>query len=93
MQELTQGQGVWRRHPSTDEFTTFQMHSLTHLAKLCQSVEVPMLDSEEQVQQRLRILLPKVKFGNPDEPDDETDNEVPVDTPNASDLEVPSSST
>ena len=34
MQELTQGQGVWRRHPSTDEFITFQMHALTPLAKV-----------------------------------------------------------
>ena len=34
MRELTQGQGVWRRHPSTDEFTTFQMHALTPLAKV-----------------------------------------------------------
>ena len=57
-----------------------------------------MLDSEEQVQQRLPIPLPRVKFGSPDESDDETDDDVAAATPNASDLvegdpEVPSSST
>ena len=164
MQELTQGQGVWRRHPSTSEFTTFQMHELTPLVKvwynflfvkikpslhlsmvtkdrtillcamtkgvqfdigtviewgliesthehctgalihpslitkLCQSVRVPMLDSKEQVQQRLPITLPRTKFGSPDESDEETDEDVLAATPSASDLldgdsEVPSSST
>ena len=34
MQELTQGQGVWRRHPSTGEFTTFSMTTLTLVAKV-----------------------------------------------------------
>ena len=34
MQELTQGQGQWRRHPSYGEFTTFQMQSLTPVAKV-----------------------------------------------------------
>ena len=34
MQELTQGQGLWRRHPSIGEFTTFQLHALTPLAKV-----------------------------------------------------------
>ena len=34
MQELTHGQGVWKRHPSTGDFTTFQMHSLTPMAKV-----------------------------------------------------------
>ena len=62
-----------------------------------------MLDSEEQVQQRLPIPLPRVKFGcleeSGDETDvDETDDDVPTTKPNASnpvdgDLEVPSSST
>ena len=57
-----------------------------------------MLDSEEQVQQRLPILLPRVKFGSPDESDDKIDDDVPVARPSASDpmggaLEVPSSST
>ena len=33
MQELTHSQGVWRRQPSTSDFTTFQMHSLTPVAK------------------------------------------------------------
>ena len=47
MRELTQGQGVWRRHPSTDEFTTFQMHALMPLAKvwynfLCVKIKPPL---------------------------------------------------
>ena len=52
-----------------------------------------MLNSEEQVQQRLPIPLPRVKFGSPDEFDDETDDDVLATTPNASDPKVPSSST
>ena len=165
MQEITQGQGMWRRHSSTSEFTTFPMTALTpeekvwynflsvkikaslHLStvtkdktillyvetkgfqfdigtvieqgliestqgcctdilihpslitKLCRSVRVQMLDSEEQVQRRLPIPLPRVKFGSPDETnDDVTDDDAPAATPSASDLvdgdlEVPSSST
>ena len=34
MQELTHGQGVWRRQPLTGDFTTFHMHSLTPVAKV-----------------------------------------------------------
>ena len=36
MQELTQGpgQGQWRHHPMSGEFTTFQMQSLTPVAKI-----------------------------------------------------------
>ena len=34
MQELTQGQGVWKRQPSTSDFTTFKMHYLTPVAKV-----------------------------------------------------------
>ena len=34
MQELTQGQGVWKRQPSTGDFTNFHMHSLTPVAKV-----------------------------------------------------------
>ena len=34
MQELTQGQGVWRRHLSMGEFTTFPMTILTPMAKV-----------------------------------------------------------
>ena len=34
MQELTQGQGVWRRHSSRGEFTTFPMKTLTSVAKV-----------------------------------------------------------
>ena len=34
MQALTQGQGMWQCHPSTGEFTTFPMTSLTPVAKV-----------------------------------------------------------
>ena len=34
MQELTQGQSVWRRHPLTGEFTTFPKTALTPVAKV-----------------------------------------------------------
>ena len=34
MRELTHGQSVWRRQPSTGDFTTFQMHSLMPVAKV-----------------------------------------------------------
>ena len=34
MQELTHGQGVWKRQPSTGDFITFQMQSLTPVAKV-----------------------------------------------------------
>ena len=47
-----------------------------------------MLDSEKQVQQRLPIPLPKVKFESPNKVstfDDETDDDVLTATPNASD--------
>ena len=67
------------------------------ITELCRLAGVQMLDSEEQVQQRLPISLPRVKFGSPDKSDDETDNDVPAATPSASDPvdgdpEVPSSS-
>ena len=57
-----------------------------------------MLDFEDQVQQRLPIPLPGVKFGSLDESNDETDDDVPAATLSASDPvdddpEVPSSST
>ena len=57
-----------------------------------------MLDSHEQVQQRLPILLPKAKFEISGYSDEETEEDAPDATPNASDLEdgnpeVPSSST
>ena len=45
------------------------------ITKLSRLAEVHMLDSEEQVQQRLPIPLPRVKFGSPDESGDETDDE------------------
>ena len=44
-----------------------------------------MLDYEEQVQQRLPIPLPRVKFGSLDEFDDKTNDDVPTATPSASD--------
>ena len=44
-----------------------------------------MLDSEEQVQQRLPIPLPRVKFGSPDESDYETDDDALTTTPSVSD--------
>ena len=34
MQKLTHSQGVWRGQPSTSNFTTFHMHSLTPVAKV-----------------------------------------------------------
>ena len=57
-----------------------------------------MLDSEEQVQQRLPIPLPKAKFESPGDSDEETDEDATTATPSAgdpedSDPEVPSSST
>ena len=57
-----------------------------------------MLDSEEQVQQRLPIPLHRMKFESLDESDEETDEDVPIATPSASDPmdgdpTVPSSST
>ena len=57
-----------------------------------------MLDSEEHVQQRLPIPLPRVKFGSPNESDEETYEDVPTTTPSTSDPmdgdpEVPSNST
>ena len=62
-----------------------------------------MLDSKEQVQQRMPIPLPRVNFGSPDKSDDETnddepDDDAPTATPSASDPvddnpKVPSSST
>ena len=57
-----------------------------------------MLDSEEQVQQRLPIPLARVKFGSPKEFDDKTDDDAPAATPSARDRvdgdpEVPSNST
>ena len=34
MQELTHGLCIWKRQPSTGDLTTFQMHSLTPVAKV-----------------------------------------------------------
>ena len=70
-------------------------HSL--ITQLCHLDEVPMLDSQEQVQQHLPILLPKAKFGSSGDSDEEVDEEIdedaPAITPNAGNPEVPSSST
>ena len=81
---------------STHERCTGALIHPSLITQLCQSAGVPMLDSEEQVQQRLSIPLPRVKFGSPNEFDDETDDDVPAATPSASDPmdgdpEVPSS--
>ena len=73
------------------------------ITELCGSAEVRMLDSKEQVHQHLLIPLSRVKFGSPEESDDETDDDEPDDdaleaTPSLSDPvdcdpDVPSSST
>ena len=55
------------------------------IIELYQLARVHMLDSEEQVQQRLPIPLPRVKFGSPDDSGDETDDDVPAATPSPSD--------
>ena len=57
-----------------------------------------MLDSEEQVQQRLPIPLSKAKFRSPSDLDEETDEDAVAATlsagdPEDDDPEVPSSST
>ena len=46
-----------------------------------------MLDTEEQVQQRLPIPLPKAKFGSPGDSDKETDEDALAATPSAGDPE------
>ena len=68
---------------------------ITHL---CRLAKLPMLDSDEQVQQRLPIPMPKAKFGSLGDSDEETDDDAPTATPSKGDpedgdLEVPSSST
>ena len=57
-----------------------------------------MLDSEEQMQERLPIPLPKVEFGSLGYLDEETDEDASTATPSTGDLEdgdpeVPSSLT
>ena len=57
-----------------------------------------MFDSEEQVQHRLPIPLPKAKFGSPGDSDEETDEDAAAATPSEddpkdNDPEVPSSLT
>ena len=42
-----------------------------------------MLDSKEQVQQRLPIPLPKAKFGSLGDSDEETNDDATAATPNA----------
>ena len=47
MQELTLGKGVWKCQPSTVDFTNFQIHSLTPVAKvwynfLCVKIKVTL---------------------------------------------------
>ena len=57
-----------------------------------------MLDSKEQVQQRLPIPLPKAMFGSPSDSDEEANDDAAAATPSEGDPEdgdpkVPSSST
>ena len=57
-----------------------------------------MLDSEEQVQERLPIPLPTAKFGSPGDSDEEANDDAVAATPSEGDPEddnpeVPSSST
>ena len=61
------------------------------ITQLCHLAEVPMLDSEEQVQQHLPILLPKAKFRSLGDSDEETDEDAPAVTPSADNPKVPSS--
>ena len=44
-----------------------------------------MLDSEDQVQQRLPISLPKAKFGSPGESDEEADDDTAEVAPSGGD--------
>ena len=83
---------------STNERCTGALIHPSLITQLCRSARVSMLDFEEQVQQRVSILLPRVKFWSPNESDDETDDDVPTTTPSTSDPvdddpKVPSSST
>ena len=80
-----------------DHYTGALIHPFL-ITQLCQLAKVSMLKSEEQVQRRLPIPLPKAKFWSPDESDEETDEDASAATPSASDLEdgdpeVPSSLT
>ena len=164
MQELTQGQGMWKRQLSMGDFTNFHIHSLRPVAKvwynflcvkikptlhlsivmkdetilfyamtqgfkfnigsviergliestqgrctgalihpslitqLCRQAKVPMLDYEEQVQQRLPIPLAKAKFESPGDLDEKTNDDTAAATPSEGDPKdddpkVPSSST
>ena len=63
------------------------------ITQLCRLVEVPILDSKEQVQQGPPIPLHKAKFRSPGDSDEETDDNAVAATPSASNPEVPSSST
>ena len=49
VQELTQGQGVWRRHPSTGEFTTFSMTVLTPVAKVKPSLHLSTVTKDKTI--------------------------------------------
>ena len=68
------------------------------ITQLCQLAEVPILDSDEQVQQRLPIPLPKEKFESLGDSEEEADDDVAAAAPSEGnpedgDLEVPSNST
>ena len=71
---------------------------LSLITQLCRLAQVLMLDFEEQVQQRLPIPLPKVKFGSLGDSYEETDDDAAAATPSVGDpqdgdLEVLSSLT
>ena len=65
MQELTQGQGVRRRHPSTHEFTTFPITALTPVAKvwynfLCVKIK-PSLHLNTMTKDKMILLYAMTK--------------------------------
>ena len=57
------------------------------ITQLCHMAEVSVLDSEEQVQQRLPIPLPKVNFGSLGHSNEETDDDEVAATPSTGDPE------
>ena len=65
MQELTQGQGVLKRQPSIGDFTNFQMHSLTTVAKvwynfLCVKIK-PTLHLSTVTKEKTILLYAMIK--------------------------------
>ena len=68
----------WELIESTQWRCTEALIHPSLIAQLCRLAEVSMLDSEEQVQQRLPIPLPKVKFGSPGNSDEDIDENTPA---------------